>query len=389
MIIQRDIQSELMQMAQEYPVVTLISPRQAGKTTLVRQTFPDKPYLNLEFPDIRQLAETDPRALLERYPNGAILDEIQNVPELLSYIQGIVDEQQKNGLYILTGSHQLDLHHQVSQSLAGRTALLNLLPLSLSELLRVQTIEDENQILFQGLLPRIYSENQQPTKAYRNYLQTYIERDVRKLINLKDLSIFQKFMTVCASRVGQLINYDDISRELGISNNTIKNWLSILEASYIIFRLQPYHANISKRLIKSPKLYFIEPGLAAHLLGIESVQQASRDPLRGNLFENLIVIEFVKARYNKGLDHNLFFYRDQQQHKIDLIYKKANELIPIEIKASKTFHKNFIKSIDYFSKLFPEQCSQGYVIYAGDQVQKIGWRHLIHYLDVKTIVEEH
>lgn len=385
-MIQREIRAEIEQMAREYPVVTLLGPRQGGKTTLVKEVFANKPYTNLELPEVRQLAEEDPQAFLAQYPEGAVIDEVQQVPMLLSYIQVIVDEHKQNGRYILTGSHQLDLHEKITQSLAGRTALLNLLPLSIGELLRYQTIPDENYLLYNGFLPRIYSEQQQPTKAYRNYLQTYIERDVRKMVNVKDLNAFQKFMGVCASRVGQLINYEDICNAIGVSNNTIKHWLSILEASYIIFRLQPYYANINKRLIKTPKLYFFEPGLACYLLGIENVKQVSRDPLRGHLFENLVVLELMKKRFNQGLDPHLFYFRDQQKHEVDVVYKKANELIPIEIKSSKTFNKNFYKELDYFAKLFPEQCSEGYIVYAGTQEQSIGWRKLINYLNASTIV---
>ena len=387
-MIKRDMQAELEQMAREYPVVTLLGPRQAGKTTLVQQVFADKPYINMESPETYELAEEDPQSLLSSYPDGVIIDEVQRVPKLLSYIQVLVDERKQNGLYILTGSHQLDLHAAISQSLAGRVALLHLLPLSLEELSRHQSIDDENHMMHTGFLPRIYSEQQQPTKVYRNYVQTYVERDVQRLINIKDLSAFQKFMKICASRVGQLINYDDMSCEVGMSNNTIKNWLSILEASYIIFRLQPYYSNISKRLIKTPKLYFIETGLAAHLLGIESAEQMSRDPLRGHLFENMVVVELMKKRYNQGLDPNLFFYRDQQGHEVDVIYKRASELIPIEIKSSHTFTKHFLKGLDYFAQLFPEQCRTGYIIYAGEHVQQIGWRHLMHYLDVGRVISD-
>lgn len=288
-------------------------------------------------------------------------------------------------MFILTGSHRLDLHAQISQSLAGRTAILHLLPLSISELSRKTSITDENQFMLNGFLPRIYHENQQPGKAYRHYLQTYIERDVRRIVNVKDLSAFQKFMTVCASRVGQLINYDDIASEIGLSNNTIKNWFSILEASYVLIRLQPYYANISKRLIKTPKLYFVETGLAAYLLGIESIEQMRRDPLRGHLFENMIVMDCMKTQYNQGLDHHLYFYRDQQKHEIDLIYKKGNQLLPIEIKSSKTFNKRFLKELDYFAQLFPKQCGNGYLVYAGKQSQKLLWRTLMNYFDTASI----
>lgn len=384
----RVIESELIQMAKEYPVVTVLGPRQAGKTTLVKSVFSDKPYVNMESPEMRALAETDPNGLLLRYSDGAVIDEVQRTPQLLSYIQLIIDERKQNGLYILTGSHQLDLQTHITQSLAGRTAILNLLPLSFSEIFQQKNIADENELMLSGFLPRIYTEKQQPTKAYRNYLKTYVERDVRLLINIKDLSAFQKFMTICASRIGQLINYDDISNEIGISNNTVKQWLSILEASFVVIRLQPYYANIAKRLIKTPKLYFIETGLAAYLLGIKSVEQMQRDPLRGHLFENMVVMELMKSRYNRGLDPDLFFYRDQQKHEVDVIYKNANQLIPIEIKSSKTFIKKFMGEIDYFSELFPEQCDRGYIVYAGNQTQKLRWCELLNYRDVEKIVEK-
>lgn len=384
-MIKRDLQAELQQMAREYPIVTVMGPRQSGKTTLVKAAFPSKPYLNMESPENRQLAEVDPNGLLAEYPDGAIFDEIQRVPELLSYLQVIVDEKKQAGQFILTGSHQLHLHEKISQSLAGRTAILTLLPLTLMELASFTNIDNENEILLNGLLPRIYNENQQPTKAYRNYLHTYIERDVRQLIHIKDLSSFQKFLTICASRIGQLINYDNIACEVGVSNNTIKNWLSILEASYIIFRLQPYYANINKQVVKTPKLYFTEPGLAAYLLGIETTQQMQRDPLRGQLFENLIVLELIKFRYNKGLDHRLFFYRDNQKHEVDVIFQQASELIPIEIKSSKTFHTQFMKELDYFAKLFPDKCRQGYIIYAGNSEQKLAWKQLLNFRHIQQI----
>ncbi|OGT26653.1 MAG: AAA family ATPase [Gammaproteobacteria bacterium RIFCSPLOWO2_02_FULL_42_14] len=385
-MLNRAITPELIQMSKEYPVVTILGPRQAGKTTLVQATFPKKPYVNLESPEVRALAETDPHGLLSRYPNGAILDEVQRVPSLLSYIQLIVDKRKKNGLYILTGSHQLDLHTKITQSLAGRTAILTLLPLSILELSQQKNRMDDNQLMLHGFLPRIYNENQQPIKAYRHYLQTYVERDVRLLVNVKDLMAFQKFVTLCASRVGQLINYEAMSREIGVSNNTIKQWLSILEASYIVIQLQPYYANIGKRLIKTPKLYFVETGLAAYLLGIETVQQMQRDPLRGHLFENMVVMELIKSRYNLGLDHHLYFYRDQQKHEVDVVYKKANQLIPIEIKSSQTFTKSFLEGIDYFSTLFPTQCDSGYIVYAGEQSQKLGWRALLNFREAGKIV---
>lgn len=384
-MIKRELQAELLRMAQEYPVVTVIGPRQSGKTTLVQATFPQKPYVNLESFEWRQLVDLDPNALLARFPDGAIFDEVQRVPSLLSYIQVQVDLEKRNGLYVLTGSHQPILHKEVTQSLAGRTALLFLLPLSLTELLTISEKQPLDNLLFRGFLPRIYDQHQEPIRAYRNYFQTYVERDVRLLVNIRDLSAFQKFMQLCASRVGQLVNYDDLSRAVGVSNNTIKQWLSILEASFIIVRLQPYYANISKRLIKTPKLYFVEVGLASYLLGIESIQQMERDPLRGQLFENMVVMDLIKTRYNQGLDPRLFFYRDQY-HEIDVIYKTGNQLIPIEIKSSQTFTPSFTKGLDYFAQLFPRECARGYVIYAGELSQAIGWRTLLNYQKLAQIM---
>ena len=264
---QREIVTELQRLAEEYPVVTVIGPRQSGKTTLVRHVFPKKPYVNLENPDTRSLVETDPRGFLEQFPHGAILDEIQRVPKLLSYIQTIVDESNEKGQFILTGSHQLELHQAITQSLAGRTALLTLLPMSLDELLKAGIDLSLDQALIMGGYPRIHKDALDPTKAYRNYFQTYVERDLRQLINVKDLSQFERFVRICAGRVGQIINLDEIGSEVGISSHTVKEWISMLEASFIVFRLQPYFENFGKRIIKSPKLYFTDVGLATYLLG--------------------------------------------------------------------------------------------------------------------------
>ena len=384
----RTIAAELEALEKDYPVVTVIGPRQSGKTTLVRLVFPKKPYANLEDPEVRTLAEEDPRAFLEQFPDGAILDEIQRVPKLLSYIQTIVDESGKKGVFILTGSHQLELHQAIVQSLAGRTALLTLLPMSLDELLKEGIDLSLDEALLKGGYPRIYKDNLDPTKAYRNYFQTYVERDLRQLIQIKDLSQFERFVRICAGRVGQVMNLEEIGGEIGISGHTVKEWLSILEASFIIFRLQPYFENFGKRIIKSPKLYFTDVGLAVYLLGIENLTQMSRDPLRGHLVENLVVLECVKGRLNRGLDPQLYYFRDVQKHEVDLIFKEGNQLIPIEIKSSKTFTQDFLKKLQFFQTLVGARAAKGYLIYAGEQEQAIHSIQLLNYKHSVNVVTE-
>lgn len=375
----RQIEKEIKDLSQGYPVITVIGPRQSGKTTLVREVFSQKPYANLENPDTRNLAIADPRGFLEKYPEGAILDEIQRLPDLLSYIQVIVDEANQPGMFILTGSHQLELHEAVTQSLAGRTALLTLLPMSLQELIMEGVDLSIDEALIQGGYPRIYKDNLNPTKAYRNYFQTYVERDLRQLINVKDLAQFEKFVRICAGRIGQIIRLEEIGGEIGVSSHTVKDWISILEASFIVFRLQPYFENFGKRLIKSPKLYFTDVGLATYLLGIETQVQIERDPLRGHLVENLVLLELMKWRYNQGQDLQLYFYRDAQKNEVDILFKEGNNLIPIEIKSSKTYNPAFLKQLHFFQKLAGDRAPKGYLIYTGDQEQKIRTIELLNF----------
>ncbi len=375
----RDLEAELKALAKNYPIVTVIGPRQSGKTTIVKHAFSEKMYANLEFPDIRAMALQDPRGFLEQYPNGAILDEIQRVPQLLSYIQPLVDEKQQKGMFILTGSHQLELQEAVSQSLAGRTALLTLLPLNLSELQTAGFDLSVDEWLLKGGYPRIYKDNLDPTKAYRSYFQTYVERDLRQLIQVKDLTQFERFIHVIAGRIGQILNMEEIGGEIGISSHTVRHWISILEASFIVFRLPPYFENFGKRIIKSPKLYFNDIGLASYLLGIQNEIQLSRDPLRGNLFENAIILELKKERLNKGLDPNLFYYRDMQKNEIDIIYKNGNNLVPIEIKSSKTFHLEFTKKLQYFQSIAKNRSPKAFLIYAGTAEQRIQTTQVLNY----------
>ena len=290
-LVNRSIETVLQVLSTKYPVVTITGPRQSGKTTLCKKVFANKPYANLETPDIRQFAMDDPRGFLAQYPDGAILDEIQRAPDLVSYLQPMVDEDQREGLFILTGSQQLEVSNTVNQSLAGRTALLKLLPFSIEEIQSTFPLPDIDNLLYQGFYPRIWDKQLNPTQCLSDYFETYIERDLRQLITIKDLNLFQRFIKLCAGRTGQLLNVNSLANDTGVSHTTAGNWLSILEASYIIFLLQPYHRNISKRLVKSPKLFFYDVGLASFLINIENEKQITRDPLRGNLFENLVIVE--------------------------------------------------------------------------------------------------
>lgn len=383
--IKRDLSSELISMASSYPIVTVLGPRQSGKTTLVKKLFADKPYVSLENIDERTFAQSDPRGFLARFPDGAVFDEIQRQPQLLSYIQGIVDERDKKGMYILTGSHQLELHESITQSLAGRTAILKLMPLTIAELTYDGIVQTLDQQLFHGMYPRIYKDNLEPTKFYRDYVQTYIERDVRKMLNIKDLSLFQHFMKLCAGRIGQIFNANSLSNDLGVSHATINSWISILEASFIIFRLQPYFENFGKRVVKSPKLYFTDVGVATYLLDITSIEQISRDPLRGNLFENLIVSELMKNQLNRGIEPAIYYYRDSNGNEVDLLLKVANNLIPIEIKSSKTFNSDFLKGLRNFKKLTQERSPNGFLIYTGAQEQCIDIFQVYNYMHMTEI----
>lgn len=385
MLYQRTISEELLALAKDYPVISVVGPRQSGKTTLVRTVFPDKPYTNLEEPDQRLLAVSDPRGFLAQLPSGGIIDEAQHAPELLSYIQVIVDEMHHPGMFILTGSHQMALHEALSQSLAGRVGILNLYPLTLDELRQAGINLSLNEQIYQGFYPRIYQNDLNPTKAYRNYVQTYLEKDVRRLANISDLIQFQNFMKLCAGRIGQILDYASLGNDLGTSGHTIKKWISILEASYVVFRLKPYFENFGKRIIKSPKLYFTDVGLASYLLDIEDPKQLARDPMRGYLMENLVILELSKYRHNRGLDPNLYYYRDNHKHEIDVIIKQSNQLIPVEIKSAQTFHKDFLKGLQYYRDIVGERVRTGYVVYAGDLSQSLNGFQLINYRDSARI----
>lgn len=367
-MIPRHLIAELLVQLEEYPIVTVIGPRQAGKTTLVRAALPDYDYVSLENPESRQIATDDPKAFLKQHPKQVIFDEIPRAPHLLSYLQGIVDEDKRNGLFVLTGSHQLQLRAAITQSLAGRTGLLHLLPLSIAELeaagIHFTQFED---YIHHGFLPRVYDQHQRPHTAYANYYQTYVERDVRQLIRIKDASLFEKFIKLLAGRVGQIINYQSLANDVGVDNKTVKQWLSILEASFIVFKLPPYFEDFGKRAIKSPKYFFTDTGLLVYLLAIEKSSQVSRDPLVGNLFENLVVLEALKTRYNQGLTPNLYFFRDSHGNEIDLLYKSGNQLTGVEVKSASTWNRSFKKGLLRFAKNF-SPLTRSYVVYSGEAV---------------------
>ncbi len=383
-MIVRQIARELAATANEFPVVTIIGPRQAGKTTLARMQFPNHAYANLEAPDIRRLAISDPHAFFSQFPPPVIIDEIQRVPELLSTIQVLADSSHQRGQYILTGSHQLRLQEAVAQSLAGRTVLLRLLPLSISELKTTGITHTRDEFIYQGFMPRLYNEKINPTRLYRNYCQTYIERDIRQMINLRRLTDFENFTRLLAGRVGQILNLSSLSNDVGVSSTTLKEWLSVLEASHTIFRLNPYFENFGKRIIKSPKIYFTDVGLASYLLGIESPALATRDPLIGNLFENMVVIEALKARLNAGKEPELYFYRDNKGNEVDLLFRQNRQLIPIEIKSAMTLNPEFAKGIAQFQKI-ASSAQKGHIIYAGNLTPELTHASVLHFTDVDHI----
>ena len=364
-MIKREIQEELINLSNEYPVVTITGPRQSGKTTLVQTTFPEYSYCNLEHPEIRSIAASDPNAIFNIYKTPVILDEIQRVPQLLSFIQVMVDKNKKNGSFILTGSNQLSLNEAVSQSLAGRTALLKLLPLSINEIASSGFKINRDILLSKGFLPGIYSNKLNPYKAYRNYFQTYVERDLKQLLRVRELNHFENFMRLLAGRVSQVLNLNSLSNDVGVSSTTLAQWLSVLESSFIVMRIYPYYENFGKRIIKSPKILFTEPGLVSYLLGIETPDQVAVNPLIGHLFENMVIMDAIKTRLNKGRDHNIFFFRDNNQNEVDIIFKGSEGLIPIEIKSAMTYNEDLLRGIKFFHKAVPSS-KKGYLIYAGD-----------------------
>ncbi len=366
MMIQRIAEKELQNLARDYRAVVVIGPRQSGKTTLIRKVFHEKAYVSLENPDMRQYATEDPRGFLSNYPEGAILDEIQRVPALFSYLQQVLDESSERGLFILSGSNNFLLQENISQSLAGRVGYLYLLPLSINEINDPNLKADE--LIFKGGYPALYAENLNISRFYANYIRTYVERDVRLIKNIGTLHTFERFLKLCVGRIGQLLNMSALSVEVGVDSKTIDAWLSVLEASFIIFRLRPYHKNYNKRIVKMPKLYFYDVGLACALLGIENSEQLALHPFRGALFENLIITDILKKRFNEGKSNNIFFWRDSTGLEIDLLLEKTDKLIPIEMKSGQTVIPNYFSNITKWMQL--SDTKVGFVVYAGNTVQK-------------------
>ena len=365
-MLERHLGAKILEAARQYPVVTLLGPRQSGKTTLVRSLFPGHTYVDLEDPDLRALATEDPKTFFEMHPEPLVLDEVQRVPELLSRIQVRVDaDRARNGRFILTGSHQPKLKEAVSQSLAGRTAELELLPLSMEELGARTAGVPTDELMLRGFMPGAWAGRASPTDFHRNYFRTYVERDVRTLLQVRNAAAFEKFLHLLAGRVGQLVNLDGLAGEVGVSAPTIEQWISVAEASFVVFRLPPWFANVGKRFVKTPKIFFTDVGLAAYLLGIETPRQLARDPLRGHLFENMAVADLVKLRTNAGRDPALFFVRDSKGFEVDALFSFGGDLRPLEIKSARTFDPDLVKNLFSFRKLVPD-CAEPRLVYDGE-----------------------
>ena len=367
-MIPRQAAPVLQKLALGYPILAITGPRQAGKTTLVQTTFPDKRYLSLEDPDQRAFAEEDPRAFLARLPQGAILDEAQRCPALFSYLQTRVDAEKKMGQFVLTGSQQFGLLSNITQTLAGRVGMVQLLPFSLQEMQRGElAIHDLDDLMWRGMYPTVHDRQLAPEHWFANYLVTYVERDVRQLIEVQNLSLFQRFIKLCAARCGQLLNLSSLASDCGVSHKTVNAWISVLEASYVVFLLQPHHQNFGKRLVKTPKLYFVDTGLAAYLLGIRDPQHLSIHSARGALFENFVISELLKRRYHQGLPSNLFFWRNNAGDEVDLLIEKGDQLVPVEIKSGQTFTSDFLAGLQKWMRLAGETCLAPRLVYGGEE----------------------
>ncbi len=374
-VIQRTLAAKLTALARRFPIVTVTGPRQSGKTTLCRASFPDKPYVSLEAPDMREFALRDPRGLLADYAKGAVFDEVQRAPELLSYLQGEVDERPARGRFILTGSANFALLQSVSQSLAGRTGLLQLLPLSLDEIRRFPDAPRELfTLLWQGSYPALYDRRLEPRDWFGAYVGTYVERDVRQILNVTDLGAFQTFLRLCAGRSGQLLNASALGADAGVTHNTARAWLSVLETSYLAFRLQPYHANLNTLLVKTPKLHFYDSGLLCYLLGITRPEQVREHPLRGAIFESWVVSEIVKVRAHLGLTANITFFRDRKGLEVDAILERGADLVAVETKSGQTVAADFFNALRSFTAMLGTRKRSAakvtaLVVYGGTQQQ--------------------
>jgi predicted AAA+ superfamily ATPase len=380
-MISRIAEKTIRKLLHGFPIVTLTGPRQSGKTTLARAVFKNKPYASLEEPDLRQVAQDDPRSFIARYPKGAVLDEIQRCPAILSYLQTMVDTGGRMGIYILTGSQQFGLMSGITQSLAGRTAFVELLPFSTRELMGASKLPANiDNMLLTGCYPPIYDRKLDPSSWYSAYVTAYVERDVRQMLKIHELETFQRFVRLCAGRTGQLLNLSSLATECGITHNTAKAWISVLEASYLVFLLRPHSVNFSKRLVKMPKLYFYDTGLAAWLLGIRTTEQMVTHPLRGSLFETFIISELVKSKLNKGEKHAFFFWRDSNGNEVDLIVEQGIRLQPIEIKSGRTLTNESFVGLEKWSALAGKKAVMPVLIYGGDEsytqkgIKVVGWK---------------
>ncbi len=363
-MIKRELINVLQEYATEFRSVLLVGPRQSGKTTLVQEAFSDKPYISLENPDERLLAETDSRAFFNRFPNGAILDEVQRAPILLSYLQEILDRTQQDGLFILTGSNNILLQENISQTLAGRLGILDLYPLSYREILSIEKKHTLNELIFKGSYPEIYNKNRKPELWYNSYIRTYIERDVRQLKNIENTSLFIKFLKICAGRIGQQLNISSISNDCGIDLKTVNSWLSILEQTYVVKLLQPFYNNFNKRILKTPKLYFIDTGLACSLLGIRKIEELEYSHFRGSLVENFIIMECFKNASNHKNENSFYYWRDNNGVEVDLIIDKDRTFIPVEIKSAQTFSNDFTKNLKKIKKY--SDVKKAVIVYDGE-----------------------
>jgi predicted AAA+ superfamily ATPase len=379
----RQLSIALLRLAAQFPVVLITGPRQSGKTTLARAQFPDKPYVSLEDPIERAFAEEDPRGFLARFPAGAVFDEAQRWPDLFSHLQGMVDQDRTPGRFVLTGSQQFGLLAGITQSLAGRVGVTHLLPLALAEL-PIAALRKPNPdgLIQRGGYPALHAPKMNPTDWFASYVATYIERDVRQVLRIRDLSSFQRFLRLCAGRAGQLLNLNALGEEAGIAHSTARAWLSLLEASYLVFQLPPYHRNFGKRLVKTPKLYFTDTALAAWLLGLRAPDQLALHPMRGALFENFIVSEFLKARYNAGQPADLYFWRDNNGLEADVLFEDGDRLQTVEIKSGATVTADTIRAGQKSNRFAPDESREPWLIHAGvdtysrSGVRVIGWRDL-------------
>jgi len=367
MQIKRHIETAIKAAFESYPVITITGPRQSGKTTLAKMLFPDKPYRSLEDPDVRRVAESDPRTFLAAFPDGAVLDEVQRIPDLLSYIQGIVDDKRKSGLFVLTGSSNLLLMKSVSQTLAGRCAVFTLLPFSISEAAEIAQSANAMSCIVRGGYPQYLVEQGKIPDFFANYTTTYVERDVHQLLNIKNATLFSTFLQLLVGRIGSILDVTSLSNDCGISTKTVREWLSILQTSYICFLLPPWYENRGKRLVKSPKIYFYDTGLACALAGIDNVEQLMHDRLRGGLFENLVILEKMKQAYNAGKRPDLYFYRDSNGVEVDLVEHTGRKLFPTEIKSSATFNPDFCKNLAKFAERYRDTCEKPSVAYCGTE----------------------